>query len=324
MRVAVTGAGGFLGLNLVRELASRGHEVLALDRVFGTRAAKTIAEAGRAKAAVADILDRQAVEAALTPFRPDALFHGATLTADLNREKAVFSDILEVNVLGTGRVLEAARHAGVGRMIVASSSAVYGEAVFRASPKETDETRPTTLYGITKLAAEQAALRFARIHDLDVRVARIAAAFGPYEHRSGARDVMSPLFQIAEKALAGEEVRLPSGGARDWIGATRVAEVVAELFDRPAPAHAIYNVAAVSTWEPALFCAALAREVSGLRHGFGGERANIDYRDDLARRRSALDTERIRAELGDAILGSPETDSAAYAAWVAQHPDWFS
>lgn len=322
MRIAVTGAGGFLGLNLVRGLAARGHEVLAIDRSFGDRAAVVLDGAEGAVLRSADVRDRAAIEAALGDFGARALFHGATLTADLGREKTAFSDVLDVNVTGTARVLEAAREAGVARMIVASSSAVYGDAVFDQPPREIDQPRPVTLYGITKLAAEQAARRFASIHGLDVRVMRISAVYGPFEHRSGARDVMSPLFQIAEKAVAGQAVRLPSGGGRDWIAAGRVADAVAALLAATSPAHEVYNVAAQTTWEPAMFAAALSRLV-GLVHETDDATANIDYRDDLSRRRFALDTSRLGAEFGDAVLGSVEDDAEAHAGWVAQNPHWF-
>ncbi|MGB3503407.1 MAG: NAD(P)-dependent oxidoreductase [Mesorhizobium sp.] len=320
MRIAVTGAGGFVGLNIVERLTADGHEVLAIDRAFSQRSAAVISPV--AKMAQADVLDADAIKAALTDFRPDALFHGATLTANLTREKSSFADIIDVNVVGTARVLEAAHGCGVRRVVVASSSAVYGQALFMAPPAETDPAVPVTLYGITKLAAEQAALRFADINGLDVRVARIAAVFGAYEHRSGARDVMSPLFQLGEKALAGEAAHLPKGGAREWIAAPRVASIVASLLTAPQPAHRIYNVAASRTWAPPLLARALEAGFPGWRWSHEGV-PNVDYADDLTRTRSALDTSRLRREFGDAVVGDPDADAADYVRWLRGHGDWF-
>ncbi len=325
MRIAVTGAGGFLGLNLVKRLFEDGHEVLAIDRGFNVRAMSMLGRMDRVRVTTADVLNPGAIHDAFVGFKPRALFHGATLTADLAREMNAFSDILDVNIVGTGRVLEAALSAGVTRAVLASSSAVYGEAVFDGrSPREDDFATPTTLYGITKVAAERAALRFSSINELDIRIARITAVFGPFEHRSGARDAMSPLFQIAARALSGEVACLPAGGARDWIGATRVADVVAALILKPDLGHQIYNVAARHTWQPASVAARLADALdNGWRWEIGGAHPNIDYRDALERRRFALDTTRIRAELGEAILGSTDTDIADYARWAIENPAWF-
>lgn len=323
MKIAVTGAGGFVGLNIVRRLAQAGHDILALDRNFGPRSLAVIDEAG-AERVEANVLDADALDAAFGDFKPEALFHGATLTADLGREMAAFSDILSVNVVGTGKVLESALTAGVRRVVAASSSAVYGGAVFSSGPQEDIAPQPTTLYGITKLASEQSALRFGEIHGLDIRIARIAAVFGAYEHRSGARDAMSPLFQIGEHALAGRNATLPEGGARDWISGERVADIVGHLLELPEVPHRIFNVAAAQTWLPAVFADEVARIFDGFGWSTDSQAPSVDYRDDVGRRRFALDTTRIRALLGDDILGTPQTDAAAYARWTRANPDWFS
>lgn len=321
MRIALTGAGGFVGINLTRRLAADGHEVLAVDRAFSQRSMAALPTGVTTREV--DVLDAGTLQEALAAFQPQALFHGATLTADAARETAAFSSILDVNVVGTGRVLEAARAAGAARVVVASSSAVYGEAVFEDAPREDDRPSPTTLYGITKLAAEQAALRFASIHGVDVRVARIAAVFGPYEHRSGARDAMSPLFQLAASALAGEPAVLPQGGARDWIAAPRVADVLASLLTARSLDHAVYNVAAARTWTPDL----LAQRLDDAKPGWSwshGDRPTIDYRDDLTRRRFALDTTRLRSSFGEAAAGDVGVDAEDYVRWVRANPDWFT
>lgn len=327
MRIAVTGAAGFVGLNLVETLLGRGHDVLALD--LGPLRADAVAEFPRQDALTAerlDILEASRLEARLATFGCEALFHGASVTASVETEGHDFGRVLQVNVVGTARVLEACRGAGTRRVIVASSSAVYGLAPFGREPVTEDvPLRPRTVYGISKLAAEQGALRYGELHGLDVIVTRIAAVFGRWEWETGQRDVMSPLFQVARAAAKGNEVVLPRGGARDWIDARRVAHAVALLIEAPAHRHQIYNVAAVRTWSPVSLCRALLAQLPAFRWRFGTDQeSTIDYRDDLAGERLPLITTRIADEFGPDVLGSPEADVRWFGQWVAQHPTWFS
>ena len=325
MKIAVTGGGGFVGINLVRQLCERGHEVTALDRNFAPHVRELLKDFKCSACETIDVLDMPALVATLTQRRSDAIFHGATLTADLARERVAFADILATNVIGTVRVLEASRAVGMRRVIIASSSAVYGDAVFSQSPKETDAAEPVTLYGISKLAAERAALRFGGIYEMDVAAVRISAVFGPWEHRSGARDVMSPLFQIAEKAVAGLAVTLPDGGERDWIEARRVAAVLTEMLERDRLNHRLYNLGAAATWSPRIFCKELERALPNFHHlqTAPNSAPDIEYRDDLTRRRFPLDTTRVRAEFGPDILGVPKLEAAQFASWVSSNKAWF-
>lgn len=326
MRIAVTGAAGFVGLNVLDALLARGHDLLALD--LGPLRPEATAAFPRPEALTVerlDVLDLARLEAGLRAFGCEALFHGASITANIETERHDFGRVLEVNVLGTARVLEACRRAHVRRVVVASSSAVYGALPFGTEPVvEEAPLFPSAIYGISKLAAEQSALRFGELHGLNVIVPRIAAVFGRWEWETGQRDVMSPLFQIARAAMQGLEVVLPQGGDRDWIDAGRVAAAIALLLEKPALAHRVYNLAATRTWSPDLLCRTFEEILPEFRWRFGpaGE-ATIDYRDDLSRRRQALSTARARAELGSEIFGTPESDVRTFAAWTTGHPDWF-
>ncbi|MGA0596623.1 NAD-dependent epimerase/dehydratase family protein [Enterovirga sp. CN4-39] len=327
MKVAVTGAAGFVGLNILDALLGRGHEVLALD--LGPLRADAVAELPRQDALTVErlnVLDGEQLEARLRDFGCEALFHGASVTASVETEQSDFGRVLEVNVVGTARVLEACRRAGIRRIVAASSSAVYGGLPFGREPVVEDAPlHPLTVYGISKLAAEQSALRFGELHDLEVVVPRIAAVFGRWEWETRQRDVMSPLFQIARDAVRGREVVLPRGGARDWIDVRRVAHAVALLIEAPRLAHPVYNLAAIRTWSPELLCSELEKKMPGFRWRFGEDRdASIDYRDDVTRERQAVTARRVTDEFGLEVLGTPEADAASFAEWAASHPSWFA
>ena len=165
MKVVVTGASGHLGRATCALLEKRGHEVVALS-------SKDV-----------DLADEQTAVSKLAPFfvSPAALVHlaawhppatAATTAADRRR-------LLEVNVMGTMRALEAAR-AGAPRVVYASSFEVYG-APASSLIDEDHPTRPLTDYGATKLAGEDHLLAFAYEEDKRVVALRMPAIYGPGE-----------------------------------------------------------------------------------------------------------------------------------------------
>ncbi|MCK4603024.1 MAG: SDR family NAD(P)-dependent oxidoreductase, partial [Phycisphaerae bacterium] len=120
----VTGGAGFIGCNLVRYILAKGHEVVVLDN-FATGKRENLTEvSGQIKLIEADIRDRTAVDGAVAGCA--AIFHEAAL-GSVPRS---INDPLtshDVNVNGTINVLEAARTAGVKRVIFAASSSAYGD-----------------------------------------------------------------------------------------------------------------------------------------------------------------------------------------------------
>lgn len=166
MRVVVTGSGGRVGRAIVTRLAGE-HDVVGLDRLPASTAVQH----------VADILDRRALAAALRG--ADAVIHAAALHAP---HVGVLPDaeLERVNVTGTEHVIEAARDAGIRRIVFTSTTALYG-AGSRATAAatwidEASEPAPRTIYHRTKLAAE-ALLRAASGDRLRVRVLRMSRCF---------------------------------------------------------------------------------------------------------------------------------------------------
>jgi len=156
MRVLVTGASGFVGVNLVEALLARGHEVVAMSLDAYPGAGRTVEIRG-------DTTDTALLERSMREHQIEAVWHGAAITAWAEREKPEASPIVEVNLLATVRSLEAAARAGVRRFVYPSSSAVYGFTAFEGVGPVTEGAplRPMNLYGITKVAAEAAVLRLA-------------------------------------------------------------------------------------------------------------------------------------------------------------------
>ena len=150
-RVFVTGGSGFLGRNLIGTLLDRGYEVRALAR--SDAAAEIVARAG-AESVQGDLDDDAALRAGMQGC--DTVMHAAGLVRDWGHP----DDFRRINVLGTERVLDAARAAGVTRLVHVSTEAV----LLGAGPlRNVDETmprpvRPLGLYAWSKRRAEELAL----------------------------------------------------------------------------------------------------------------------------------------------------------------------
>jgi dihydroflavonol-4-reductase len=172
MRAFITGGSGFIGNHLIESLLSRDFEARALIH----RRPVEIEE--KIETVAGDICDRDLLGRELRG--TDILFHLASaLGASTIGEK----EFRRINALGTESVLEAARSAGVGRVIHISSAGVLGSVRKGDIAAEDYPPIPITPYDVTKLEGEEAALRFAR-EGLDVVVVRPGWAYGPGDRRT--------------------------------------------------------------------------------------------------------------------------------------------
>jgi nucleoside-diphosphate-sugar epimerase len=238
--VLVTGGTGFIGSHLVDALLAAGARVRVLDS-FATGKRDNLTAAGdRVELVEGDIRDPEACRAGCRGV--EVVFHQAALgSVPLSLDDPAGS--LEVNVAGTARVLAAARDAGVGRVVYASSSSVYGDS--EALPKvEGEEGRPLSPYALSKRMDEQLAEVFGDCFGLRLVGLRYFNVYGPRQDPAGAYAAVIPRFFRA--CLAGEAPLVNGDGlqSRDF---TYVADAVAaNLLAATAPEAACgraYNVA---------------------------------------------------------------------------------
>lgn len=244
MRAVVTGGAGFIGSTLVDVLVGRGDEVLVVDDLSaGDPANLDGALAAGVRLVECDIRDTAALRELLTGFRPDVVHHLAA-QIDVRRSMEDPRHDASVNVVGTVSVLEAARAAGAGAVVVCSTGgAIYGD----DAPLPTSEEQPAapaSPYGLSKLAAERYAGFYAREHGLGVLVLRFANVYGPRQHPSGGAGVVS-LF--CDRARSGEPpVIFGDGGqTRDFLFVGDVAAAATAAGDRLVGgelAGAVFNV----------------------------------------------------------------------------------
>ncbi len=208
--VAVTGGSGFIGSNVVDALLAAGHRVRVLD---GRDPGRDDVEFHQV-----DITDVDSLEPAVRG--TDATFHLAAM-ADVNDILADPTSAVSVNVLGTVNVLEAARRAEAGRVVLASTVWVYGS----CPEAEVDERSAFTLdtdrhlYITTKIASEFACRDYRNLYDRPFTILRYGIPYGPNMREA---TVMSSFFR---RALSGEPLTIDGDGmqSRNFVYVTDLA-----------------------------------------------------------------------------------------------------
>jgi UDP-glucose 4-epimerase len=245
--VLVTGAVGFVPVNIVRALLSRGHRVIGVDHRPPDEAARAFL-APLAAGLVwleGDVRQPAAILAAMRAHRVGAVVHAAAVTAttrEWERDRA--REVLDVNLVGTMAVLEAAQRAGIRRAVVVSSTSALGPGYHDGRPiPEGAPAAPVDLYGISKHAIELVAARLADLHGLEVATVRIAQPYGPMERPSPDRAALSPIAEWVEAAAAGRPLRAPSlEAAKDWTYVEDVAAGFVGLVEAARLRHPLYNL----------------------------------------------------------------------------------
>jgi UDP-glucose 4-epimerase len=232
VRAIVTGGAGFIGSHVVDALVERGDEVLVLDDLSsGKRENVSFA----AELEVADVRDAAAVGEAFARRRPHACLHFAA-QADV-RVSVRRPDLdCEVNVLGTVRLLEAAREHGARMVFASTGGALYGECR-EAAPEDAPRT-PLAPYGASKLAAEEYLATYNRLHETAHTSLRLGNVYGPRQDPHGEAGVVAIfLGRLAE----GQSPHVYGDGAqeRDYVFVADVVAATLAALDRPA---GVFNV----------------------------------------------------------------------------------
>lgn len=320
MATLVTGGAGFIGLAIAERLITEGKRVVLFD--LSAPAADLLArqELRGAIFVPGDSRTPADVENALAIDTVEEVIHGAALTPNEQRERREARTIVDVNIGGTINVIErAAARGGIRRTVVLSSVAVYGfshPTPLDEFDEELSKPAPVGLYGITKLAAEQAALRLAHLHNLDVRIVRLGPVYGCWELPTPARDALSPHHQILHVALNGRLAILPRLMRADWIYSRDAAAAITKICDSDPLRYNIYHVAGARMSDLADWCCVLANRFPAFswKLAEGGQTPNIVY--NLPVDRAGLGLRRISQDTGFTPAYSVQAALDDYLAWM--------
>jgi len=235
--VLVTGAAGFIGSNLVRRLLEDGRRVVAVDdlstgRLENLAPARAPHLAGRLEFDHLDVTS-DAFAGLVARHRPGVVIH---LAAQVDVRVSVAEPVrdAELNVLGTLRVLEAARAAGVGRVVYAASIAGYGDPPPELLPlDESVTTPPLSPYGASKRAAGDYVLAYGALHGVDGVVLTLANVYGPHQTTAGEGGVVAT---FVGRMLEGRPCTVYGDGlqTRDFVHVDDVADAFVRAADRGA------------------------------------------------------------------------------------------
>lgn len=233
MRIAVTGAGGFIGANLVRRLIADGHEVCAILRPGGSPARLPAVGATVARA---DMTDGGSLAKLLCQLRPETVYHLASTVWDGRTEPSAHQEAI---VGGMTNVLEACAAASPRRLVVTGSAAEYGAGI---GFDEDSPCRPETSLGRAKLEACRLALEQSSRLGLECIWLRLFTPYGPFE-------APGRLVPSAIRAALGRQrlcLRSPRQ-ERDFVAVADTVEAMARAAWAPLPGTAILNL---SSGEP--------------------------------------------------------------------------
>ncbi len=220
----VTGGAGFIGSHLVERLLADGHSVTVLDNFSTGRPDNLLPLRDNPNLRViqVDVADHEAIKPHFEGV--EWVFHIAAL-ADIVPSIQRPLDYHHANVDGTASVLEAARAAGVKRLVYAASSSCYGIPDVYPTP-ETAPIRPQYPYALTKYLGEQYVLHWGQVYGLPVVSTRFFNVYGPRSRTSGTYGAVFGVF-LAQK-LAGKPLTIVGDGTqtRDFTFVTDVVNAL--------------------------------------------------------------------------------------------------
>ncbi len=234
----VTGGAGFIGSHLVDALVAGGSRVTVLDNLSTGHRANIDHHKDKITFIEGDIRDAGILGRAIQGC--DVVFHHAALVS-VTQSVEDPSQSCEINGLGTVRVLDAARQGGVRRVVMASSSAIYGDDP--QMPKtEAMTPRPMSPYAVQKLAGEYYASAFGGLYGLETVCLRYFNVFGPRQDPSSPYSGVISIFMTKAATREAPTIYGDGSQSRDFVSVSDVvaANLLAATHDRAA--GRIFNV----------------------------------------------------------------------------------
>jgi dTDP-glucose 4,6-dehydratase len=319
MRLLVTGGCGFIGSNFIRYVLEhyQPEMITNLDALTYAGSLESTADflpefGDRYEFVRSDIADFARIDEVLSNHSYFAVVNFAT-ESQVDRSIATPENFIQTNIVGASNLLDAARRHGVKRFVQVSTDEVYGSLGETGRCSEQSPINPSSPYSASKAAADLLALAAHKTYGQDVVVTRCSNNYGPYQFP----EKLLPVAIL--RALAGEPIPVYGDGlnVRDWI---HVEDHCAAVFDvlMQGRAGEIYNVGADSERTNLEIVRAILAHLGKSEDliNFVTERLGHD-------RRYAIDSTKIRAEIGWKPLHNLERGLAETIEWYRQNESWW-
>ncbi|MDV6011642.1 dTDP-glucose 4,6-dehydratase [Haloechinothrix sp. LS1_15] len=318
MHLLVTGAAGFIGSHYVRQLlsgaypAASGATVTVLDALtYAGNPANLdpVAGDGRLRFVHGDIRDPGTVAPLVR--EADIVVHFAA-ESHVDRSITGSADFVTTNVVGTHTLLSAALDSGVSKFVHVSTDEVYGSLDEGHWPED-HPLEPNSPYSASKASSDLLARAFHRTHGLPVCITRCSNNYGPYQYP----EKIIPLF--ITNLLDGHPVPLygDGGNIRDWLHVDDHCAGIQLVVERGRPGE-VYNIGGGTELSN--------RELTEhILHSVGADWSMVTPVPDRPGhdRRYAVDTTKIRTELGYAPRVPFTRGLAETVAWYRENRDWW-
>jgi UDP-glucose 4-epimerase len=304
--ILVTGGAGFIGSHLVESLVRQGRRVRVLDDFSTGLRANVDQLRPSAEIMAGDVADAAAVEQAMKEV--EVVFHLAAL-ASVQRSVEAPLDTHRVCATGTLQVLDAARRAGVRRVVYAASSSAYGIPAGDVQT-EKDPLEPLSPYAAAKLAGELYAQAFTAAYGLETVRLRFFNIFGPRQRADSPYSGVIALFAAALSEGRTPTVYGDGQQSRDFTYVSDVVQALTRAADTPGVSGRVYNVGTGRATSVLDLIAALNRQLG----------TRISPRHAPAR---AGDVRHSRADISHAQRDLGYEPAVAFEDGLAQTLDWY-
>jgi nucleoside-diphosphate-sugar epimerase len=317
MTTLVIGA-GLIGSQVARILVERGEKPVLMDVAAQREAIAQIVDLDKVTLIQGDVLRPLSIVDSIKAHGVSRIAHTAAnplLTLGAQREPYA---AINLNIMGTVNVLEAARILGLKRVVVSSSSVL--NAYFAGGEdggdfgREEAFPRPTTFYAATKQAVESLGLNYAKWCGIEFAGLRYGAVFGPWSG-SGGGGPSNIVRDAMRNALAGKEAAVPPG-AMEWVYSKDAARGTVLALDAKDLGSGVFNITMGALTQPGELAAAIGVVVPGAKVKFD---APPSARIALSNREAHADLSRAKRHLGYEPQFPLQAAVKDQAEWMMRH-----
>ncbi len=311
----VTGGCGFIGSNYIRQvLSEKVHRVTNFDKLTyagNLENLRDVADNPNYRFVKGDIADREDVEKVFS----EKIDYVVNFAAESHVDRSILDPdaFMATNIIGTYRLLEAARKAGVERFLQVSTDEVYGSLGATGEFREDTPLAPNSPYSASKASADMIALSYFRTFGMPVTITRCSNNYGPYQFP----EKLIPL--LVTNALADKELPVYGDGlnVRDWVHVADHCRGIELALRKGVPGN-VYNIGADNERTN-------IEIVKGVLKALGKPESLIMYVKDRPGhdRRYAIDATKAKRELGFAAAVPFEAGIAETVDWYVKNREWW-